>query len=254
MRGIAALLFGVSSLILSAEASAQARLEPFGAAASTSEAPRRDACSADRRWCAQLLRRSEGGPWRLKVGGRELTLSPPGAEAGGRAEVSLWPQIVTSAGGSALIGVEHLRRAVYSGGGGSVTILTLVEVPAGGGALRPVAELPLSGGAIIRACFDERDRRRRRGACQDEYGFEGTLQLGGNRPGTLPDLLLTTSAETSPGRRSRFEENERPIPRGGSPAWRDPVCSYRRTFTYDVSSARYRPDRPLPACRDYLEP
>jgi hypothetical protein len=254
MRGIAALLFGASCLIGPADALAQARIEPFGAAGSASDAPRLEACTADRRWCAQLLRRGEGDAWRLKVGGRELTLAPPGAEVGGSLNVSLWPQIVTSAGGSALIGVEHLRRAAYSGGGASVTILTLVEAPADGGALRPIAELPLQGGAIIRACFSDQDRRRRRGACQDEYGFEGTLQLGSNRPGALPDLLLTTTAETSPGRRSRFEENVRPVPRGGSPAWRDPVCSYRRTFTYDVSSARYRPDRPLPACRDYLEP
>jgi hypothetical protein len=172
----------------------------------------------------------------------------------GGSEVSIWPQIVTSTTGSALIGVERSRRSVYSGGGASVTRLTLVEVPANGGPLRPVAELPLLAGAMIRACFSERDRRRRGGVCNDEYEFEGTLQLGDNRSGRPPDLLLTTRAQTSPGRRSRFDEKDGPVRRGDPPTWRDPVCSYRRTFTYNSSSGRYQPDRPLPECRDYLEP
>jgi hypothetical protein len=162
----------------------------------------------------------------------------PESDGIGGSEASMWPQIVTSTSGNALIGVELSRRSAYSGGGASVTTLTLVEVPANGGPLRPVAELPLLAGAMIRACFDERDTRRRSGVCHDEYEFEGTLQLGANRSGRPPDLLLTTSARTSPGRRSRFDENDGPVRRGDPLTWRDPVCSYRRTFTYNASSGR----------------
>jgi hypothetical protein len=252
MWWIAALFLGAAPLAGAAQA--EARIEPFGGPASEREEPRRGACTADRRWCARLLRGREGGGWRLRLGDRELLLPPQETDGSDGSDRSLWPQIVTSPAGSALIGVEELRRVGYSGGGSAVTILTLVEVPANGGALRPVAELPLRGGALIRACFDERDRRRRRGSCHDEYEFEATLQLGEQRPGGPPDLLLTTEAETSPGRRSRFEEDDRPVRRGDPFTWRDPICSYRRTLTYDPTSARYRPNLPLPECRDYLEP
>lgn len=246
------MLLGATSL--AGQAQAQARLEPFGEPALEGEQPRREACSLDRRWCARLLRQGDGGAWRLAVGDRQLLLPHRETDGVAGSEASLWPRIVTSPAGSALIGVVNSRRSVYSGGSASAATLTLVEVPADGGALRRVAELPLLGGAMIRACFDERDTRRRRAACHDEYAFAGTLELGETRPGRPPDLLLTTNAETSPGRRSRFEENDRRIRRGEPLTWRDPVCSYRRTFTYDDTSRRYRPDRPLPLCRDYLEP
>jgi hypothetical protein len=252
MRWVAALI--LAAIAFAGPAGAQARIEPFGEAAREAEGPRLEACSAGRRWCAQLLRQGESGPWRLKAGDRELLLPVRESDGIGGSEASMWPRIVTGTTGSALIGVELSRRSVYSGGGASVTTLTLVEVPANGGPLRPVAELPLLAGAMIRACFDERDRRRRRGACEDEYGFEGTVQLGDKSSGRLPDLLLTTRAQTSPGRRSRFDENDGPVRRGDPLTWRDPVCSYRRTFTYNSSSGRYQPDRPLPECRDYLEP
>jgi hypothetical protein len=252
MRWIASILVGAASL--AGPAQAQARLERFGETVLEGEPPRREACSRDRRWCARLLRQGESGPWRLGVGERQLLLPRGETDGAGGSEPSLWPRIVISPAGSAFIGVVDSRRSVYSGGSASAATLTLVEVPADGGALRPVAELPLLGGAMIRACFDERDTRRRRGACHDEYEFAATLALGETRPGRPPDLLLTTIAETSPGRRSRFEENNRRIRRGEPLTWRDPVCSYRRTFTYDETSRRYRPDRPLPPCREYLEP
>jgi len=231
----------------------QAQIEPFGVSVREGGKPRREACSAVRHWCAELLQQGQGGAWRLNVGDRHLLLPFQETDGMGGSDMSLWPHIITSPAGSILIGVEGSRRSVYSGGGASVTTLTLVELPADGGALRPVAELPLLGRAMIRACFDKRDTRRRRGACNDEYGFEGTVQLGESHAGGLPDLLLTTKAETSPGRRSRFNETDRPVRRGDPLTWRDPVCSYRRTFTYDRSTARYQPDRPLPACRDYLD-
>jgi hypothetical protein len=252
MRWTALLLVGATTVAGAAQA--QSRIEPFGAPAKEREEPRREACSAARHWCAQLLRQSGEGVWRLKVGDRELLLPLRETDGGGGPDLSLWPHIITGPAGSALVGVEGTRRSIYSGGGASVTTLILVEVPADGGALRPVGELPLLGRAMIRACFNERDRRRRRGACNDEYGFEGTLGLGESRPGRPPDLLLTTKAETSPGPRSRSGQNDRPVRRGDPITWRDPVCSYRRTFSYDSSSARYLPNRPLPACSDYLEP
>jgi hypothetical protein len=249
---ISALLLGAT--VLAGAASAQVRIEPFGEKAQAGEERRLDACSADRRRCAQLLREGESGPWRLKVGTRELPLPLGEPEGTDGPDLSLWPHVISAEDGSALIGVEHMRRQSYSGGGAGVTTLTLVEAPANGGALRIVAELPLQGSAMIRACFDERDARRRRGACHDEYQFEATLAPQADGRSARPDLLLTTQARTSPGRRSRFEENDRAIRRGEPAAWRDPTCSYRRLFTYDEATARYQPDRPLPACRDYLEP
>jgi hypothetical protein len=32
----------------------------------------------------------------------------------------------------------------------------------------------------------------------------------------------------------------------------DPLCSYRRSFTFDAAAGRYVPDAPLPDCGDYL--
>ncbi len=218
------------------------------------EGPRRH-CAAGRTWCAEL-RSDDSGGWALElVEGagppRRIALSgEPESES-----FALWPHLVREAGGAVLVGVERTYRTGFSGGGASRTALLLVRAEPGQGPLALVLDLPLRGSAMVRACFAEADERARAGACHDEYALAGTVRLDPETRAGPPRFVLTASARTYPGRRSRLEEAPASQQlRASDLVWaNDPACTYRRSLALDPASGRYRPDQPLPACETYLD-
>ena len=237
------------------------RMTPFplaAPAASTggSADPAALRCSADRRWCARL-RGDESGTWRLELSedrGPARRLDVAG-EHDEDSEFAIWPWLVREAGGAVLVGVELTRRTGYSGGGASATRLVLVRAEPGTAPLRAVLDVPLQAQKDIRACFGARDMRRRRGACSDQYEFAGTLSLDPATRTGRPAFLLAARARTYPGRRSLDSDSTTAPPlRAADLRWTvDPGCTYRRRLAFDPGAGRYLPDRPLPACTDYLD-
>jgi hypothetical protein len=216
------------------------------------------------RWCVSGGPDEAGGPWRLTISRRHRLLdSRPAyyapAEPDEDAGYSVWPWLIRERGGSVLVGLLTMRGASYAGGGASATRLTLVRLDGGSGAVEPVLEVPDTGLATIRACFSEADARARRGQCEDEYELAGALRIDTNNPSapddSRPRLILETRARTWPGRITRDADSRDrgPLRRGDLAWWRDPECSYRRSFALDPATGRYVPDSPLPDCLDYLD-
>ncbi|HEX8526017.1 hypothetical protein [Allosphingosinicella sp.] len=204
-------------------------------------------------WCVSASRTDDSG-WTLTVSNaaasRTARVRLPGPE---RASFIVWSQLVRGADGSILAGVVRTDRGPFSGGGWQKDRLILVRVTAESEGI--VLDLPLLGSAAIRACFDGRDRRRRRGACTDDYSFSTAFSLDTANASSTPALSVSTRAETYPGRRSRSVDSSRgrPLRRQDLSHWHDPVCSYERRYRFHPAAGRYLPDTPVPACADYLE-
>ena len=230
------------------------------------EAPAADAdavptaCTADARRCVSLEWGEAGPVLRLtdaeQAVGRMPEFAriplPPRAD-GEEARLVLWPALIVEVGGAVVAGVQRLQAAGFSGGGASDSRLVLYRfLPLGAGPLG--LELPYSGSASIRACFDEDDVRARAGACADRYELESELTLDPAVAEGRPTLVLTTRARTFPGRRSRTEDSLAGPPLQSSDlVWaEDSTCSYRRRFVFDEADGSYAPDRPLPECADYF--
>ncbi|MGY4398608.1 hypothetical protein ACVWZA_003816 [Sphingomonas sp. UYAg733] len=221
-------------------------------------------CTADRKYCAQLSRDVDANVWTLHVFDR--LPAPDGAvpvasfaipDESGDARVAIWPHIVVeaSAGARVLIGVETTASTSYSGGGASATMLQLIALNSAAG-MKPVLSVPSGGWAMIRACFSEADMAKRAGACHDEYAFDGDLTLDPAVASGPPRFLFTTSAKSFPGRVSRQADSLAAAPlRKKDVKWAvDPLCSYRRTLSFDAATGSYALDNPLPTCDDYLVP
>lgn len=213
-------------------------------------------CAADRRWCARLQADAEGH-WRLELtqGAAPARSFEVAGPAGEESDFAIWPSLVIEAGGAVLVGVERTRTTGYSGGGASATGLVLVRAEPGGGALRQVLEVPLRAVKAIRACFGARDMRHRRGACSDQYEYFAGLTLDPATRAAPPRFLYLSQARTWPGRRTQDSDStaEPALRRSDLRWWRDPVCTYRRVFSFDAAAGRYVADAPLPACANYLD-
>ncbi|WP_165184001.1 hypothetical protein [Caulobacter soli] len=217
-------------------------------------------CTADRAWCAQISRDVDQNTSTLYV----FAGMPPGHQPVAMLElgddnddeIALWPSIVRVAGAEpgVLVGVERHVSTSYSGGGGGATALTLVR--AVGEEAKPVLTAPISGSLMIRACFDERDMKARRGACHDEYSFGGDLILDPTTASGPPRFRFETQATAFPAGASRNGDSTARgrLKPSDLVAARDPACSYRRVFALDPASDAYAPDSPLPDCSDYTAP
>lgn len=212
-------------------------------------------CAAGRTWCAEL-RRGEDGGWRLELAegvGRARAIALDGDSDAD--SFALWPHLVREAGGAVLVGALRTYRTGFSGGGARRTALLLVRAEPGGGPPALLLDIPLSGSAMIRACFAEADEAARAGACHDEYSLAGTLRLDPATAAGRPRFILTAAARTYPGRRSRTAEApaaER-LQRSDLVWASDAACTYRRTLAFDSVGGRYQPDSPLPDCPDYFD-
>ena len=237
-------------------------------------------CTADRIWCAQLERGTSR--WSLLIVEHPpgdarpptpLYFEPPG-QGEGEPHFAIWPEIVREAGGAVLIGVLTTRTTSYAGGGARMTRLSLIRIEGGRPGMAEVLEVPVEAGATIRACFSEEGTGNRREACSDQYDFTAELTVippgtgrGTNRrrrlvEGPAPSRIRASDlSSTRPApppipaaaRAPRIRPRVRRSRRSDLVHWRDPECSYSRTFAYDAAARRYRPDSPLPACDDYLD-
>jgi hypothetical protein len=207
-------------------------------------------CSGDGVWC--VVKADAGaGVMRSNEFAGAITIGPV-AEGD---EWAVWPQIVRLGrnDASALVGVTRSTQQMYSGGSGEATQLVLYEVS--GGDAREALRMPLSGSAMIRACFDEDDQQRRAGACHDRYEFVTRVSLNESVSSGPPQITLETAAGSFPGLLTRSDDsNEAPALTQEDLVWaQSEACSYSRTYTRGADGL-YAPDRPLPACADYLEP
>ena len=156
-------------------------------------------------------------------------------------------------GEALLIGVLATDRVGYSGGGGSRTILWLYKIDnagTSGVAGSQVMSLLHQSGQLIRACFNDRDARKRRGACHDETQVETTLILDTENTGAMPRLIYRTAARTWPGAIPRLSPEETPDRlRKSDLVWSsDPECSYARGLWWNPATSRYAFDNPVPDC------
>ena len=218
-------------------------------------------CTADRAWCAEISRDVDQNTSELHVFAGTPSDHPPVVTLALTTEdedeeLALWPSIVRLAGPNAgvLVGVEHHVTTSYSGGGGGATTLHLIRVR--GEEAKPVLTAPISGALMIRACFDERDMKARRGACHDEYNFDGELTLDPTTASGPPRLAYETQATVFPAGASRGGDStlRGPLRQKDLVTTRDPACSYKRAFAMDPTSDVYAPDKALPDCSDYTAP
>lgn len=203
-------------------------------------------CTADGGWCADasaITYLADGST-------RTLEINDPEQERG------VWPFVVFVGpqGDHALFGITTLQREGYSGGGASTESLTLYEVVSHGAAIEPVLAVPLSGSAMIRACFSEADMRARLEACHDEYAYLAALSLDTSTQSGHPRFSYAVEAATYPGPLDRMEDSSQKGPlRRSDLVWaQNQECSFRRTLVLDEQAAHYMPTEPMPECSDFL--
>lgn len=156
-------------------------------------------------------------------------------------------------GEALLIGVLATDRVGYSGGGGSRTMLWLYKLDNAGTPQvvgSQIMSLLHQSGQIVRACFNDRDARKRRGACHDETQVETTLTLDPDNTGVMPRLIYRTAARTWPGSTPRLPAEETPDRlRKSDLVWSSyPQCSYVRSLWWNPVTSRYAFDNPVPDC------
>jgi hypothetical protein len=214
-------------------------------------------CTADGALCVELSEAPDSHDWRLELfeaaatEPRRILLPEHGSGTGWYA---LWPHLVRERDGSVILGVNQQLSTGYAGGGASVSRLLLYRAEPGA-APAELIDLPIGGATTIRACFSQADRRARADACADRYELAGELALDPANESERPRFVLTTTARTYPGHVSRNEDSRDrgPLRREDLVWWNDPLCSYRRTLSFDPAVGRYAPDTPLPGCSDYLD-
>lgn len=205
-------------------------------------------CTADRGWCAELVRDGESRLLELRGPDGTVRFAPPDREVGDPI-FELWPHLVREADGAIMVGLLAARRTGFSGGGAMATRLILVRLAPGAAEAEAVLTAPVQGSAMVRACFSEEDMRLRREACHDEYELEGTLA-----PAPDGGFLLAVRSRTYPGEVERWEDSaDRPPLTRRDLVWAEhSTCSYRRTYRWSAAEGRYLPDAPLPDCGQFL--
>jgi len=216
-------------------------------------------CTTDRIWCLARTPDSLIVLHRENRNMRDIArLSLPSNEDD-RVESAPWPSIVrvTIPGQPefVLVGVVRTEREMYSGGGGSLTHLSLFEVRAEAPTqAHRVLEAPLASSFMIRACFSREDERAGRGACHDEYRYGATLTAPPQGPNEAR-LIYRSRADSFPGRRSRQQDSNEQgrLRRGDMIRAVDRTCTFERTLTRNPSTGVFAWNAPLPPCNDYLQ-
>jgi hypothetical protein len=215
-------------------------------------------CSGDRRWCVALSAPQDADEPTLPiVRAGAAAPPPPPAETFSDETWAVWPNLILLKDGGFLAGVEARTSTGYSGGGGSATELRLFRIaPDGQAATAPVLRVPVGAFLMIRACFNEHDRKDRRGACHDEYSFSGSIELASEAAEGLPALAYVSEAQAFPRGVSRMEDStgKGRLKKSDLVRERDPQCSVSRRFRFDAAAGSYQPDTPLPDCSAYTIP
>lgn len=202
---------------------------------------------------------ADGSGWSLKLSGgqRDPVRTPyrlTGQSSDDNSLPQLWPQLIRFEGGI-LAGVETQEHTMYSGGGASSTTLHLIAFLPGQPPFE-VLSVPQSANVMIRACFSERDMKKRAGACHDEYTFDATITLTGASAAGMPVLRYRSEATSFPGPVSRSKDSlaGRPLRKRDIVTVTDPQCSYQRLYRFVPKARTYIPDTPPPECSDYTVP
>lgn len=218
--------------------------------ASSPASCKRQACSKDE---------GGGSNWVLRLSGDKLDPAQTSYRLTGmlprneEPQFELWPMLIYFEGGI-LAGVETSVQAMYSGGGGSAITLHLIAFLPGQPPFE-VLDVPEKASVMIRACFSERDEKKRAGACHDEYIFDATIAPAGTSDG-MPVLRYRSKATSFPGHVSRSKDSlaGRPLRKRDIVTVIDSKCSYQRWYRFDPKARSYIPDVPPPDCSDYTEP
>ena len=211
-------------------------------------------CTEDRMWCITRDPDKSGVVQVSLPDGTIIRYDPEQADvnySGG--DSRLWPHVIRLDDG-VLIGIEGDRTTGFSGGGAQTSNLVLISVR-NDRQPQAVLDIPTKGSFMIRACFSEKDMKRRAGACHDEYDFSGKLSVQGEAANGMPVFRYTTRATSFPGRVSRSEDSlaAKPLRKKDLRKVTDMRCTYERTFRFNPGLGRFEPDRPLPDCSDYTE-
>ncbi len=244
-------------------------------------------CTQDKRWCAFLSRDvdlntttlniyngqlpplvKDGRSYARDVGIYPVSTMTADGESG---SARIWPIIIRQPtlriddlklNETISIGIELGQSTGYSGGGAQSTSLNLYQLGPNIDGSMPdpinfgiILDVPLSGNKMIRACFSESDYKKRRGMCHDEYIFGATLKLGKTMPDGAPQIIYQSSAMTTPGSSLLSKDNTlRQLTVADLKPRKDPICSYRRIYTYDGEFGSYFTPKQIPDCADYMVP
>lgn len=288
------MLFLVAALSAAPAPQEIPRMEPLIAVSTTTQAtnsPDRVSpdtlCTKDKRWCAFLSRDVDLNTTTLNIYNGQL---PPLIKDGRSyardvgtypvsnmvgdgesASVQIWPSIIRQptlrTDGLKLnetisIGIELGQSTGYSGGGAQSTSLQLYQLGPNLDGSMPdpinfgtILDVPLSGHKMIRACFNEADDKKRRGACHDEYDFDATLTLGKTMPGGAPQIIYQSTAVTTPSSSRLSQDNTlRQLSVADLKPRKDRKCSYRLIYTYNGEFGSYFTPQQIPDCSDYMVP
>jgi hypothetical protein len=242
------MIFALIAILVSTSANA-ASAPGFEALKATGNSER--LCTADGRICIDSpkpgvlsITRDDRkiGSWSVDTEGGDLSIKP-------------MPALIRLDDGRLLIGALATRQTGYSGSGGNATQQVLALV-APDKEVKPVLTVPESGSLMIRACFGEKDMKRRANACHDEYRFTGTLTAADRVNVQLPLLRFRMNASHYPRGVSRNNDSlTLPPLRKRDLTWQvDKRCTFERSFHFDPAQGTYVPDAVLPDCSDYTEP
>ncbi len=228
-------------------------------------------CSTDGVWCVadETPADDASAAPRLRVeqrkDGKKLTASLPFddpampdmeiVETGTKPVV--WPYMVklsAAAGGGVIVGVKRIYSQMYSGGGANSSALQWFRVTASGSGLtvKPVAKFSTGGDALIRACFSEKDMKKRLGVCHDEYSQDITLELAAQPQNGMPAFIYKSVATAYPGSSRRDKDNSaQQLKKSDIPVRTDPRCTFTRTIRYKAESGSYWFNAALPDCKGY---
>lgn len=189
----------------------------------------------------------------------------------GLQKTGIWPAWIHDAGQDKafLIGITKTTSAGYSGGGASVSMLSLISietVPKNGAApgapsFNVVATMPIKSSKMIRACFSEQDVIDRREQCHDIYEFEADVapvndSVNDEGAERLPALRYHANAFKFPPWANLMEDSatKPPLDDHDMDKAPDPDCSFDRVFGFDGDTGEYQIDIPVPACSTYWVP
>ena len=232
------------------------------------------ACLPDADVCLAVVADTTGGEraYRAVLSSKDMPMDkgksqPLPCTVGDQEAPEIWPHVLPLAAtapgegdGRAqfyLVGVLLKQNIAYSGGGAETSRLCLSTL--GVGRITALGQellnLPWRSSLLIRACFDDADRKKRLGACHDEYDYGTSLTLApdGDGGSELPALIYRTQATAYPQTARRWEDSSAlpPLKPSDLSRWRDPECSYSRTLRLNPATERYEMDRPAPDCQAY---
>ncbi|MBC08130.1 hypothetical protein [Thalassospira sp.] len=239
-------------------------------------------CEAAKNWCFGLASVQEDAEGKSapvlvvihegnEIARQKIVLADASEEeVFGWQKTAIWQAWISGPAQSApfLIGITRTTSVGYSGGGASVSMLSLVRVDPGAmdaKTQRPpsfdvVGMLPIQSSKMIRACFSEQDVLDRQEHCHDVYEFDADItpiRLGdGEGMDDLPALQYQARASKFPRWADLTKDSTTmpPLEAQDLVAAPDPDCSFDRVLGFDSDARTYQIDIPADDCSTYWVP